>query len=294
MNKPDVIIIGAGLFGSMTAKYLKKKGMSVSIIDDVHPMAASKCSMGVWKSGWINKVIQEEAEQGMPLLDEVCGGIQELEFMNMDKWEVETFEHVDCSLIINEKFIKGKVFGITDNGVNFTDLYGEKRTMWANKAVVVCAGSWTGHILKESGYKDNLPAVDRYWGANFVVDMSVDVSRVQTWAPYKQNVLLKLSDSQFIFGDGATVKNPKDDDDRVDKVSRRLEQHLNEIAGITVPKQKIVEIRQGYRPYLNKNGSGRFVNRHDDRLLSATGGAKNSTILCGHIALELYKSIKKL
>ncbi len=47
--RTDVIIVGAGLFGSMTAKYLRKKGFEVVIIDRVDPMAASKGSMGIWK-----------------------------------------------------------------------------------------------------------------------------------------------------------------------------------------------------------------------------------------------------
>ncbi len=143
------------------------------------------------------------------------------------------------------------------------------------------------------GYDENLPVVDKQWGITYMVDMKVDHSRISQWAPYRQNVLLKLGKKKFIFGDGVTVKNPKEGDVRIEPAEKRAKMHLNETTFMTVPKKKITVLK-GYRPYLGKGGSGKFVNQHDEALFSATGGAKNSTILCGHIAKQLWRKLKKL
>ena len=279
--KAEVIIIGAGLFGSMTAKYLKKKGLQVLIIDSKEDMAASKCSFGVWKEGWVNKTIKKEVEKGLPLLEEFAG-IKMEEFFNTNKEAVEQLFYVDCRKILNEKFLNEKVISIKNNVVKTN-----KETHTASKAVIVCAGVWTTELLK--GYK-NVPKVDIAWGATMDYSQNIDTSRISTWAPYRQSVLLKIDEKKFVFGDGATVKNPKPEDPRIATASDRLVQHATETIGSS-DMSKITDVKEGYRPYLAK-GFGSMVNQHDTKLFSATGGAKNSTILCGWVAKSLYALIK--
>lgn len=282
--KADVIIIGAGLFGSMTAKYMRKHGYTTLIIDNQNPMAASKCSFGVWKEGWVNKVIKKEVEEGLELLEEFAGGISMKDFFNMDKEVVEKMFYVDCSNILNEKSIDEKVTNIKNNKVT-TD----KNTHTATKAVIVCAGVWTPELLK--GYS-NVPKIDVYWGATLDYSQKIDTSRYTTWAPYKQSVLLKVNDKKFVFGDGATVKNPSTSDPRVETASTRLVQHASDVIGSS-DTSLITAVNEGYRPYLAK-GFGSMVNKHDKNLFSATGGAKNSTILCGWIAKQLLQMVKDI
>lgn len=291
--KTDIIIIGSGLFGSVTAKHLRSKGLEVVIIDNVEHLAASKCCMGIWKEGWVNKAIAEEVEDGMALLDKYCGGIRDEEIYNLDKDEMEIFKLADCSQLLNEEFIKGEVNNITNNVVQYVENDSE-RTLKAGKAVIIAAGAWTGDLLTKCGYDDGKVVLDRLWGANFTVNLKVDCSRISQWAPYKQNVLFKLNDKQFMFGDGATVKNPvMGNDKRLDRVNKRLLRHLKETAFTNIDQSKM-KVNEGVRPYIGKGGSGKFINKHDDVLFSATGGAKNSCILCGHIAKQLWRKIKKL
>jgi hypothetical protein len=96
-----------------------------------------------------------------------------------------------------------------------------------------------------------------------------------------------------LFGDGSTVKNPKKMDPRVGMASERLLTHLNDITGTNIDNDKIVAVNEGYRPYLPK-GESRFVRKHDEKLYSATGGAKSTTILCGHMAKQVMKKINKV
>lgn len=289
-SNPDIIIVGSGLFGSMTAKYFRKKGLECLIIDNKQPMAASKCSFGVWKEGWINEKIRAEVDISLPILQEFFT-IEEKEFFNMDKQEVEVMSFLDCSQILNEPFEELTVKSIVDKRVicsGVDEVLGEVEVVLnAKKAVIVCAGIWTAELL--SNYS-TAPKLDNHYGATLEFKQKIDMSRFGQWAPYRQNVLLKLSEKKFVFGDGATVKNPKDNDERVKKVSDRLVTHAADTIG-TLNPENISKVNEGYRPYLAKGGSGKFVNKHDEGLYSATGGAKNSTILCGFIAQELYRLV---
>lgn len=278
--KSDIIIIGAGLFGSMTAKYMKKKGLNVILIDCEQEMAASKCSFGVWKEGWINKTIKTEVAEGLPLLEEFAG-IKKEEFFNMDKEILEPMFYVDCRKILNEKYLKETVVSIKNNIVKTN-----KGEHTSTKAVIVCAGVWTPELLK--GYK-NVPKVDIAWGATMDYSQNIDSSRYKTWAPYRQSILLKVDEKKFVFGDGATVKNPKTEDPRIEAASTRLVLHAADVIGSS-DISKITSVKEGYRPYLAK-GFGSMVNQHDSKLFSATGGAKNSTILCGWVAKSLYSLV---
>lgn len=314
--KTDVLIIGSGLIGSMTAKYLRDvRHMEVVMVDQKHPMGGSKCSFGVWKEGWVNKVIQDEYKDGLDLLDTFTGGVKEEEFlikpkpynmrsMGSAKYEVdptikkETFKRVDCSLILNEEFIEGTVLNIDKNRVTILKAGKEKeKVLVVAKHIVIAAGVWTTDILIENGLMNNLPYLDQIWGSVFKLKASsgqpLPQSQVREWSPYKQSVFVNMGNGRAMFGDGATLKNVKADDVRISPVSDRILMHMRELIGDKYVGN-VTEILEGYRPYLNKKKTmtGKFVNQHSEWVISATGGAKNSTILCGHMAKEVWKLIK--
>ncbi len=288
--KTDVVVIGAGLFGSMVTRYLQKNGLDVVCIDNKEPMAASKCSFGVWKDGWINKVIQQEANEGMDLLEEMTGGIHEMKIFNITKEREDDFKRVDCSQLLLKDFIQGKVNQILQGTVEFEESNGELGSVFAKKAIVVAAGVWTTKILAlQRGV--SMVGLDAVWGATLDIDYKIEQSTVKEWAPYRQSLLLDLG-NKVVFGDGCTVKNPRGGDDpRLEKASTRLLDHFNDATfGLSFSKIKMVN--EGWRPYLKKGSLG-FVQKHGDKLFSATGGAKNSTILCGHVAKRILNLIER-
>lgn len=284
----DVIIIGNGLIGSMAAKHFRNNGYEVGIIDSTKPMAASKCSFGVWKDGWVSDKIKQKVEDGKDLLEAVCDGIDEVEFFDTKKEVIVKMSRVDCSKIIEAADIPGDVIAVKDKTVIFM-LDGEKFELTAKKAVIIAAGGYTDYILASSKYP--VIGIDQYWGATLNVKIPIDQSRIFEWAPYKQSVLLQTNFG-FVFGDGASVKNPKPSDKRIEKVSDRLLVHMNDIVGTTVNNDKIIAVNEGWRPYLPASKT-EHVNKHDKNLFSATGGAKNTTILCGAIAKELFTLVIK-
>jgi glycine/D-amino acid oxidase-like deaminating enzyme len=287
--KVEAIIIGAGLFGSMTSKFLRSKNTDVLLIDSDEVFAASKCSFGVWKEGWINKSISDKVNISLPILDKMIG-ITTIDYFNQDKNIEDKMFKIDCSKILDERnkeyFLNAKVDSVSNNVVTLQD--GTKIT--ATKAVVIAAGVYTDILLEKSGYKPI--DIDSYWGATLDFKMNIDISRYKTWSPYKQSVLLKLDENKFIFGDGSTVKNPKPNDKRVKMAGDRLVQHAIDLIGLSSAMEHITSVKEGMRPYLPK-GNHDFVVKRDRNLYTATGGAKNSTILSGYVAQELYNFIKQ-
>lgn len=286
----DVIIIGGGLIGCMTSKYFKKMGLETIIIDSNEKWAASKCSFGVWKDTWVNEKIKDFVHEGYDYLYEVCDGFETVPFYDMKKQVMVDMYRVDCKKILNEVIMKGSVLRL-DNDVVTCLVNNEALIVKARKMVIVAAGAYTDDLLIKSDYL-NIHNIDSYWGATLNINMNINENRLYEWAPYKQCVLLKTSNKEFVFGDGASVKNPTSQDKRIDLVSNRLLDHLNEVAGL-ININDVTGVNEGLRPYLKK-GDSAFIKQHDKKLFSATGGAKSTTILCSYIAQKLFDEFKML
>lgn len=282
--KTDLIIIGGGLVGSMIAKLATKNELSYVIIDSSEPLAASKCSFGLFKEGWINESIQPFYKKGLILLESVCDGIQPVEMFDMKKEKFVPMKWVDCSKILNEKVIKDRVKSV-GNKVVFLE---SGDIIECDKAIIIAAGAYTNEILNASSLKSR--PIDKYWGATMDVSLSIDENRIFEWAPYRQCMLLKNDKGGFMFGNGTAVKNPKLDDVRVKNASERLQQHLNLVTGVNVSNDNISAVNEGNRPYLPK-GTYDYVVQHSRNVFSVTGGAKNSTILAPYMALSCIDKI---
>lgn len=291
----DLIVVGAGLVGSFVKTYFKSKGWSVLLLDSNHPMAGSKCSLGIYKEGWIGG-FKEEAEQSIQILEQFIK-IKSIEYNNLDidDFPKESMSWVDREDILIHKFVETEVLKIENKAVFFNSPFDDGKVIEksAKKAVLVAGGSFTVDILTISGYT-NVPMMDIYWGGNIDLDIKVDGNRYLTWAPYKQSVLMKMNGS-FRFSDGTMVKNPKGhDDERLYKVTQRMKQHAADILYISNLEQShIVRINEGYRPYLVDSKLPQ-VFQHDKNLFSATGGRKNTSVLCGYIADQVFKQLQSL
>lgn len=300
MNNIDVIIIGNGLIGSMTAKYLRSKGLEVQIIDNSEPMAASKCSFGVFTEGWIGDKIKDKYNDGRDLLEETCNGIADIEVYDVKRDKNIIMQKVDCGLIFEPIDIPAEVVWVKNKDVRISffgpDCGYEQMTITAKKAVIIAAGAFTDTILNKSKYPMRM--IDKYWGTVFDLTLNFKGNYIKEWAPYKQSVLLNTGGNEYIFGDGASVKNPKLDDKRNAMVSERIVTHLTDVINERRDKEieaeiDVTKIKEGLRPYLAK-GETELVKQHDKNLFSATGGAKNTTILCGYVAKQLYSIIKEM
>lgn len=285
MKKVEVIIIGAGLVGSMTARHLRKHKLDVLVIDNNDPLSASKCSGGLWKQGWING-IKDEAEIGEGIISRYFP-IQEKKLTN-DKGEEEVFNYINCNEVVLKPDVLGSVNRIQNLSV---EVIGSKSqsigTYTATKAIIICAGVYTNTLLSKVGFKPKTD-VDAVWGKVLECEGQISENKISVWAPYRQSTLFNREGFHY-FGDGCTVKNPKPEDKRIEFATERLIEHAYnlgcELGGDIVMKE-------GLRPYIQKGQS--IVNEYGNGIYAAVGTAKNGTVLCGYIADTLLKKIKSL
>ncbi len=283
MKQTDIIVIGAGLVGSMVARHFRANEYEVLVIDSEDKMSASKCSGGLWKAGWVEK-IAEEALHGEAVIRQYFE-VQQLTLKN-GKGEDELFNYVNCNDVLVKPDIFGNVVHIKNNVVNVGYKDGSPYNFIQGKvAVIVAAGYQTNNILEKSNYelKSN---VDAQWGKIFEFNGQVDINRVHIWAPYRQATLFNR-EGFYYFGDGCTVKNPKPNDKRIEFASDRLIEHAFEMdCNFDVVRGE----KEGYRPYIQANEN--IINQYDENLYAAVGTAKNGTVLCGYIADKLLSIIK--
>ena len=303
---PEVIIIGAGLNGSMLTKVLRAQGVQVLLIDSKKPLSGSKCSSGMWRTGWVSKSIEEKVEEGLENLHEF-GGIQVIQCENLDpikqkpkvgrpseKLEkpirrIDDLMFVDWRDICDVESDNFEVISVHNNMVTcYRQELGNhnekvKTKFVARLGVFICAGAYTDEILEASNYP--VLGLDKYFGSCIEsTDRTTPNSVIKTWAPYKQTLAARMSKTVMKFSDGSMVKNPPESgDERCSNIHDRLHLHIAEIMG---DKYKLVNAKNiyGMRPYMPKEHKGDFVNQHDKNLFSCTGTAKNTTILCGYIA----------
>lgn len=292
--KFNTVIIGGGLFGSMTSKFLASKGIESIIIDRNDPMNASKCSSGIWRPGWAGKIMKE-VEQSLPVISQFTA-LDSLPIFDVDKDKETTIDFIDCNNILNEEFLPGDVTGceFDTNRPNakisavLVDCEGEKIRIEC-KNVVVCAGAFTNQVLNRLKMPIHFE-LDGLWGA---VIHSKDVLKqnyIQNWAPYKQLYGLSLirgGKEVSYFTMGSSAKNPPNGgDNRTLNIGEKLVNY----AAATGKLKNIIEIPEGLRPFFADKETD-FVNKHGVNVWSATGGGKNSTLLCGYVAQRIFQEI---
>ena len=301
MAKFDFLIVGAGLFGSLTAKYLADKKYSVLLIDSVEPLAASKCASGIFRNGWIKK-IKDKADISLPIVKKYTK-IKSINLFNKTSGETESYSQIDVNGILEIKpskfltFHNAKLDDIAydENGVcdkAFIQLIdGEYQEIEIGKALIITAGFYTDNILKE--FELEPIGLDASWGITYTIAYNLKTPFIETWAPFRQLYgypMERGGKTVTYFAGGVGIKNPNGEEDkRIDKSVERMNQQAAENG---LPVDKIIEINEGVRPYLKDVNSSMVVQRGKN-IFAAAGGAKNSSVLCGYVAFRLFEMIQE-
>lgn len=272
-NRPDFVVVGAGLFGSIIAKALHKSGSSVVVIDRGEPMAGSRPAACLMKPSWASSLGMEEYNRCRNLLD-VLYGVRSISF-HLPGRITTTVLWVPPYQILGEqagiKKIIGNVVSIKDEEVVFQHLSDDSfDVIRPNEGIVVATGVWAQELVGPIPGLHGRTGWATFWAGQLAQNT------IAPWAPYKQMVSFNYSKDKFWVGDGSAYKNPTKD--REHQVVRRCSNHavvqhlLSEYT--TLLPSKIVG---GIRPYLS-NKEPAYLRRLNKRLLVATGGAKNGTL----------------
>lgn len=264
----DAIVVGAGLFGQITAQALREQGRNVLVIDDRRPEAGSLASACLMKPSWFSSMGKHVTTPSLDLLDELYG-LKTLSFKTRPKLLDVSVHWCDPAKILAGPFQRGRVKRVFSGGVELED--GEELHA---TTIVVAAGIWTERLVpqvKQRGQK----------GAAFVIpSLKIKDPFIWPYAPYRQLVAFNRGDGAWI-GDGTAILEKNWTDDHLARSWSRMEKAVQ----APVPASK-ARVLVGIRPYAkgakpcvlaNYGTSGRPI-------YAATGGAKNGTIAAGWCA----------
>jgi len=250
-----VVIVGAGLFGSIAAELCERNGFEVIVIDSREPRAGSKPAACLLKPSWMSALSRAEIDQGLELLDALYG-LRLIEF-TVNRLKKAQVYHVNPGRILlpSNRIVRDKVVAVGDGWVETKG--GERYEGF----VLVAAGIWS-ELLVPMQKQRALAGIALYFKGTVKPSITV-------WAPYKQVVAFNIGPKRIWFGDGTSIQHKNfDEQERLRQSTERAKKYVS----LTSPYNWVV----GYRPAIPKQ-LGYFEQVYK-RTWVSSGGAKNGTI----------------
>jgi glycine/D-amino acid oxidase-like deaminating enzyme len=267
-----IIVIGAGLFGSMATALARKAGYEVCLIDNNSPYAASRCSGNLFKPSWLDSLGAEKSEIAYKTLHYLFN-VQKVEcalrpLLN----KIISLDWVDPAESLLRPDLKATVQEVSDGYVRTVE--GKK----ISGRVLVAAGVWSEELVA-------MPKIKRLMGASLRIRGQVKQPSIYMWAPYKHAVAYNITENEIWAGDGAAIIAKNWTAERVDS----LRNHATKFFGVHL-KPGHFEVREGARPYVEGFKQGFFA-RVAPRTWVSTGGAKNGAILAAYQAAQFVEGL---
>lgn len=267
----DVLVIGAGLFGSIIAKALRDQGRSVLVVDDARKDAGSRPAACLMKPSWFSGLGKDVYEPSLRLLDRLYG-LQEIRF-RVPAGHVSV-HWVDPAKVLQPSDAVHTVRAVRARpGIGWSavcsDVFG-----YHAKLIVVAAGIWSSllapvNVVGQAG-------LALLWPGKTIKEPFVNV-----WAPYRQLVAFNRGDGLWV-GDGTSVRNWSE--------KYRMASMARSRRAAGMPKEDPVELF-GYRPYV-ADAKPCVLKEIRSGLWVATGGAKNGTLVAGWCAHQLLEKLR--
>lgn len=274
----DLIVIGGGFWGTMTASLARLWNRNTLLLDDLHPQGASRNAAGIVSMGWYRwrqtrdrKDIVGNIFAGTFQTADAVYGVHVLRDMGLlrqtgeecftlagnrkfkdDLWLLSSpqdlFAQVDRTWGKVQKLVRERGYWLV--------VTEDRQYMTAN--VVVAAGAFTDALLAASG----LPTVGveglRGRGLLIQPHKRFDVPHTVQIAPYSHVTLRPWKDGLARVGD--TVEKKPGGDEKL--------LPLHTIARTLAPQYETVKVFDGLRPVLQKV----FIGEIAPGLVVATGG----------------------
>lgn len=260
----EILIVGAGLFGSIAAKLCEEAGFSVRVFDDRREYSGSSAAGCVIKDEWLSSVGRERADKSLELLDRLYG-LRSLEF--------KTAKSQTRGFVLDPKLVLCEDRAQTERIEKASP--GRIQTAAGNVyegIVLIAAGVWSRALVGR-----RMPPVRALCGSSFEFDGEQGAGIV-TYAPYKQCTWFPR-DGRTWFGDGTAILHHRYVDAYNDRTLQRAATQ-----GLRNP----VRMNFGMRPYVAPGG---YLQSFGKNLWVSTGGAKNGCVLAAIQALEFVKGI---
>lgn len=269
MSTHDTIVIGAGLFGSVIARELRRRGEDVLVIDSEFTNRGSLPAACLMKPSWFSGLNSDVRRAAFGVL-EANYAVATISF------HLAAGLRTDVSWINPASILNGAGPAVVRESVTRI----EGKHVWTTEGphiasrVVVAAGVWSPSLL---GLSDLL--VRPQAGSAFLWRGAEQPTSpmIRIWAPYKQLVRFNRGDGVWV-GDGTSLKPDS-------LTQERRETSRSRCADFAfLPSSEALELT-GYRPYAPAvKKLPAWVEELRPGLWIATGGAKNGTIAAGWAA----------
>lgn len=272
----EVMVIGAGLFGSVIAKELRSRGMEVSVIDAGKQNSGSRPAACLIRSSWIAGLGKEILQPALKMLDKHYG-VETIKFKTGTKYTDVQFVKPNSILKPPDKTRTISGVHLYKGGWQANDgMFGQGRVTKA-KVVIIAAGIWTPALLPVIGGLSGQAGVSFLWP-----EEKIEVPFIHPYAPYKQIVAFNRGDGLWM-GDGTAIKQENWTAGHTLRSSARCQnQHETYTSHQTI---------YGIRPYSKEKPC--YLREHQPNLWVATGGAKNGLLAAAWCAEQISKRLCK-
>jgi glycine/D-amino acid oxidase-like deaminating enzyme len=255
---PSLLVIGGGLFGSITAAYARNRGIDTLVFDPGMEGAASPAAACLFQEAWAGRKLREHYQRALPLLDKLYG-LRQVRLTH-DDGNRETFHFVPPSSILESASLRQRVTSVGDGWL-------EAEGVRYEGVVYVAAGIWCGQLIADLEVYGKA-------GSSFLFAGEQE-GRIRPIAHGRQAIAFVRDPGTSFFSDGTAERVFTEAHDQ--QTLRRAAE-----MGLTAPRRRI----WGWRPY---TPGGPVFRRVSQRTWVATGGRKLGTILAASFARRLIE-----
>ncbi len=256
---PTLLVVGAGLFGSMAAAYARRRGVEAVVFDAGLAGAASPAAAGLFRPAWAGRRLAEHYRRALPLLEQLYE-VRTVTLTGADG-RPEDFACVPPGAVLEPAPVRARVTAVGDG---WLEADGRRYDGW----VYVAAGVWCEALSPGLGVYGKS-------GAAFVFD-GERPGQLAPLGPGRQAIAFVRDPGTTYFSDGTAVRDYTSEHDR---------QSLAHAAALGLAAPPLRRL-WGMRPYVP---GGPFFHRVAGRTWLGTGGRKMGTILAASYARQLVE-----
>lgn len=263
----DVVVVGAGIFGSIIAEAFRVKGRLVASVDDARPFSGSTPAACLMRPSWFSSLGKDVYAPSLSLLDELYG-VSDLKFKTAVGQVVVHW--CDPKKILKKSNYAATVKEIVPTVGGWVVCCADGLQL-VTKVVVIAAGIWSVTLVRILGGLIGQTGLACLWPDEFLEEPFI-----RGWAPYKQITAFNRGDGLWV-GDSNNTRQDRWSEKQASATLHRCSQAV----GLMQPSKRLV----GVRPYTKQRPC--YLKEEREGLWVATGGAKNGTVAAGWCASEL-------